>query len=527
MNANFEVEASNKERGARMQSRSSFRLPPSAFRLGLSLTEVLISMGILTLGLLGVASVFPVGSFYMQKAEISDKASAIAQSVMSDIMARGMLNPQSWYVMVPNPTSTTANAPNFFFSGIDGKYAPTPPVTQPDPAANSKTTSTFTRPFAEALSEGLKRSTDPIVLAKQFGNAFVIDPMFIAAVADTTNNGNASGDVAYPFPASAYATYPWPSSYYYGTASWTPWRAANGNSGEETWPIRRVTFEQPNGWSLDKTMAESYFRGNDDLTFDFPPRDDRPAIQSWDISGSLPLARKWAGDYSWIVTVVPTTNAARDGMARNPEGFTYDVSVVVFHKRPLPSGPPATRADTMDVESNERTVGAKIISTSMNGGEILLTDMLDVKDLSVNPPKSISPFNQLRAGQWIMLCGPHPNSSTTEPRFMLNWYQVVSIEGRDAPLNPQGTTSPAPPSTDPDRRLVTVRGPQWPWQPRLGYQSAQQGSDVARLSDDLCVGIFRGAVAVHTKSIRLENPSATGSAALRLPGNNITPPSVN
>src|ERR1700709_2274572 len=75
-------------------------------RRGLSLTEVLISMGILTLGLLGVASVFPVGSFYMQKAEISDKGSAIAQSVFSDLMARGMLNPRAWYVMTPigNPT---------------------------------------------------------------------------------------------------------------------------------------------------------------------------------------------------------------------------------------------------------------------------------------------------------------------------------------------------------------------------------------------------------------------------------------
>src|SRR6476646_4223806 len=74
-------------------------------RRGLSLTEVLISMGILTLGLLGVASVFPVGSFYMQKAEISDKGSAIAQSVMNDIMARGMLNPRAWYAMVPPSSS--------------------------------------------------------------------------------------------------------------------------------------------------------------------------------------------------------------------------------------------------------------------------------------------------------------------------------------------------------------------------------------------------------------------------------------
>ena len=69
-------------------------VPGPQLRRGLSLTEVLISMGILTLGLLGVASVFPVGSYYMQKAEISDKGSAIAQSVFSDLMARGMLNPR-------------------------------------------------------------------------------------------------------------------------------------------------------------------------------------------------------------------------------------------------------------------------------------------------------------------------------------------------------------------------------------------------------------------------------------------------
>src|SRR5256885_14359511 len=84
-------------------------------RRGLSLTEVLIAMGILTLGLLGVASVFPVGSFYMQKAEVSDRGSAIAQSVMNDLMARGMLNPRSWYAMVPIPRLSTAGDPNLGF----------------------------------------------------------------------------------------------------------------------------------------------------------------------------------------------------------------------------------------------------------------------------------------------------------------------------------------------------------------------------------------------------------------------------
>ncbi len=82
-------------------------------------------------------------------------------------------------------------------------------------------------------------------------------------------------------------------------------------------------------------MAEHFFRGNDDLTVDLPARDDRPGIQRWDTTnnGQTPLARQWNGDYSWIVSVVPTTNAARDGMAHGPEGFAYDVSVVVFYKR--------------------------------------------------------------------------------------------------------------------------------------------------------------------------------------------------
>jgi Prokaryotic N-terminal methylation motif len=270
---------------------SEIRNPKSPHR-GLSLTEVLIAMGILTMGLLGVAIVFPVGSFYMQKAEISDRGSAIAQSVMNDLMARGMLNPRAWFVAVPIPTPSNPSAPaaitspNEVFTGIDGRYAPVP---QPD--NGNKTASTFTRPFAEALSEGLKRNTDVAILAKQFGHAFVIDPMFAAAAANNAvNNLNVA---AYPFPATAYAKYPWPTSTYYGTRGWNPWRAASKSSGEKTWPIRRVTFRQTTGWPLDKTMASSYFRGDDDLATDLPARDDRPAKQIWEISTTgTPLARQ-------------------------------------------------------------------------------------------------------------------------------------------------------------------------------------------------------------------------------------------
>lgn len=499
---------------------------PKSGRRALSLTEVLIAMGILTVGLLGVAAVFPVGSFYMQKADIADRGSAIAQSVMNDLVARGMLNPRAWYVMVPNPRSTGTGLWNTGFTS-DGANAPGGAI---NPSA-------FTRPFAAALSEALTQpaaATDPTVIAKQFGNAYVIDPLGLAFFA--ISNAQALAQPAAHGPATAfpatgytgltkYANNPgWPNP------AWRPWL---GTSSASTfgymWPVRRVTFRQTsnaqvvsgvaiNGAPLDAAMAEHYFRGSDDLASDLPQRDDRPAIQKWDMRGQTPLARQWVGDYSWIVTVVPTTNAARDGLARNPEGYAYDVSVVVFYKRLLPDpadiaypilGGDLTKYVNV-MSQNERAVTAGVVSTGLNGGELLLTSWGDVKDGSGN---IISPagseFEQLRTGQWIMLCGPHPNSnvnmSTTPPtgemRFALNWYQVLSIEPAVPGIYGYDSAK--------QQRVVALRGPQWPWQP---------STDPKNVANDLCVAICKGAVAVHSKTMRLEGhgsawsvPASSGS----------------
>jgi hypothetical protein len=112
-----------------------------------------------------------------------------------------------------------------------------------------------------------------------------------------------------------------------------------------------------------------------------------------------------------------------------------------------------------------------------------------------------------------MLCGPHPNSTTIEPRFVLNWYQVMAV---DAERTPNVLDDPA------TERLVTVRGPQWPWQPALSGLE-----DYNHLSNDLCVGIIRGAVAVHTKTLRLDSSRTSGGLAVvvppGVPGPNVMP----
>lgn len=67
-----------------------------AARRGISLLEVLISMGILTVGLLSVLSLVPAGKSQAVKAVIYDRSSVMASNVAADLIARGLLRPSSW-----------------------------------------------------------------------------------------------------------------------------------------------------------------------------------------------------------------------------------------------------------------------------------------------------------------------------------------------------------------------------------------------------------------------------------------------
>lgn len=458
---------------------------PPAPRRAISLTEVLISLGILTLGLLGAAALFPVGSHYVQKATIADNGHAIAQAVMSDIIARGTINPKAWLVMVPR---------------ANGSYPSHAPFPSDGIYVSAKRNATFTRPFARTLGEALAQpaaAIDPTLIGRQFGNAYVIDPLYIASVT-VRNEAEFQNEVAYAFPASAMWIAPKSGGTYYTAPAWKPWEG--GNNAEKVWPIRRVTLQDSSGWPMGIDMASHIFRGSDDLTTDLPSRTDRPARQNWqaadlDSDGFIddPLARSRIGDYSWIVSVVPTTNAARDALTSNPEGFSYDVSVVVFHKRVLPRDT-ARISGVAQAAADEATIGASVISTGLNGGELLLRNM---------GGNATDPYQNLRTGNWVMLCGPHPNSTPTDPRFFMNWYEVLSIQDGD----------------NKSQRLVSVRGPQWPWLP---YGTNPHNYDA--LSNSLCVGIFRGAVAVHTKTVRLEGPRGGDVGTTLVPGPGVTSP---
>jgi hypothetical protein len=136
----------------------------------------------------------------------------------------------------------------------------------------------------------------------------------------------------------------------------------------------------------------------------------------------------------------------------------------------------------------------------LNGGELLLTDWSTTPPFTVVDAnnKPVNAFDQLRTGQWVFVCGPHPNSSMSEPRLALNWYQVLAIDTPVSGMLGYDVNKP--------QKVVSLRGPQWPWQPPSGYNSPDA-------SANLCVGIFRGAVAVHSKTMRLEGHGSAFSVS--------------
>ena len=89
--------------------------------------------------------------------------------------------------------------------------------------------------------------------------------------------------------------------------------------------------------------------------------------------------------------------------------------------------------------------------------------------------------------------------------LFMQWYKVQTIEDSGV-HNINGTNVTLSRSDDPDPDddnvnetvLVSLRGPDWPWKPGTN------------LANDLRVGIIPGAVAVHTKTMRLESGSDWG-----------------
>ncbi len=74
----------------------------SARRRGVSLLEVLVSLFILAVGLMGVAALIPLGKLSLMATETSDRTGACGRAAIREVRIRGLLDPTTW---AATPTS--------------------------------------------------------------------------------------------------------------------------------------------------------------------------------------------------------------------------------------------------------------------------------------------------------------------------------------------------------------------------------------------------------------------------------------
>ena len=401
-------------------------------RRGISLLEVLISMFVLLFGLMGVAAIFPVGNHYAGRGEQFDRGSALTEAAFADLKARGMLKPEYWfYATKPNGFVGTANVFNFITNqAIYG----------------DATSGTFN-------FDPWSAPNDP-----HPGYAFVIDPMGAAA-------GRAQTPALIPnhsFPgydaSAAGAPVVMPTT--------TPWTSLYGSE----WPIRRITLLQAPNQFMSAPVANTIFRLRDDVTNELPKENDRPGIQRWNAvdNNATPtpnyaaddtlLARQYAGGYSWLATVVPTSTDSLLALQPTNSRFgsdLYEVSVAVFNKREvLPSA------------ATERTITAQMLQ----GNELLIYD--------ANVDNVDAAAEGIRAGNWIAVAGVHPTNGS----FLMKWYRILSIDDETDEV-----TGP-----NPLRRLM-LDGPDWPL------------NQTTLTADNLRAILLPGVISVSTQMLPMES----------------------
>lgn len=475
-------------------------------RGGITLIEVLISIGILALGLLGVAALFPVGSFLMQRGEIYDRADAAAQAAFNDAVTRGLLDPQRWVAFN---------------------------------AAGISTPSSFTRNFSESLRQGVRErelaigpaggrveeATQGKLLNQNVGFAYVIDPYAVAAAEGPSYsslpvNGAAApvGTVAPRMRAVPAALNPRQAFQVTGdptsvTPGWYPWApiASMGDSSFP-WPVRRLSVAR--GYAdgstvpvrMDEPMADTLMSLTDDLAFERPDAGDQPAQQLMATTGGDGLTRLSRRNFSYFLTVVPRNLAARDALAYGGAGQQYDVSAVVFHRRA--TGGEFNGSGAMfdpdfngheGATLNERLAQARILNSAPSGGVLRLSP----SPQAVSMPTRVetfaaaqreSRFENLKTGEYMMLLGPHPSSTSARPILVLQWYRVLSV---DPVKDASGAVQVNPMTGEALQVDVAVRGPDWPW-------ATPDPDNSSAIANDLRAVIMPGAAAVHTRTMRLD-----------------------
>jgi Tfp pilus assembly protein PilV len=360
--------------------KSKIQNPKSKMRRGVSLLEVLISIFVILIGMLGVAAVIPAGRAELVEAAKADRSAACGAAAVQFLQTTGYFDPRKW----------------IYYNG-SGAYL----VTQ----------------------AGSVPGCGAIPFSGQNSGAFVVDPLYCARQVALGNTSNLN---VFSIPPAGASTPPtvrvtYPAS----LTSATPLPQLIAERfflclDDLVIPAPKDRSERPRQFMGDSSAA--------------PKNVAVPAHAADGVASTAPyLVRQVQGDYSWLFTISPLATQPDFLSGASPGtpylnvgvGEYYSVSVAVFYKRSFNAPNYPTLSDI-----SEPVGTATFFSTpSLGGGDVTL-------NIVAGKPAS---WLDVRQNEWILL-GGYTNS--TPQRYVLRWYRIVAVGDIAASARPATLAGP-------------------------------------------------------------------------------------
>jgi hypothetical protein len=319
---------------------------------GVTIIEVLFSIGIIVTGLLGVAGLIMVAGTQMTQGLAADAMSNAGLNAIAEFDTRKMRRPDSllWY----NPSTssfTSVLSNNLYGPGTDSRWGT---------AGNDDDGTDGTDDIGEAGYGDDEPSP-----------SFCIDPFFIAQQIDDNNLTS---------PAVSYF----------------PGISIPAGNPDQIVQMLRVTLKNNNPgapYPMELLQSREIFLAKDDLSISKPTSATELPQQMWIETQALKYVKRLnAVETSWMATLTPNRNLM-NGAVNQPEPTDqYLLSIVIFNNRFINYIDPNTAPE------KERLLNIEFLNTGFGGGEVRL---------SHTDPAAL----ELKHSDWVMLSADSKSGS--------------------------------------------------------------------------------------------------------------------
>lgn len=406
-------------------------------------------MGVMSVGLLGVAALIPLGRMELTEANKMDNAATIGRWAFRDLMVHGFLQPEMWV----NPLTGS--------QVIDPKAGVSPP-------SNSDTYS-LTPSGVNGLTKSRYVATTNGAIVPPFG-PIVIDPLMLAPrhFGDNTRKVGYTGTTTFTPQETTHrqicSLFPY-SLNLAGAAAGMPEQRTDAprfaRVSLRTLPVDTFPALPGNAikFIMRNDMASRFFKSNDDLIVQVPRDKSRRPVQVFttmptpaenpnnnsnvnisindgytnEVTTTSVAFRKFRGEMSWFVMAEPSLAESYNQAVENapaaagPVGSSattkqYRAWVVVCHQRDLRDVSGQTLSDPRGI--GERMVYVDFIDRNTArlrcGG--LATEGAAMTALGV------------KANQWMAVCGRYSEPVLRGDRCVIEWYRITGVSDRPTSL---------------------------------------------------------------------------------------------